>query len=347
MREIGTRLQILSWRLGLGYGPNPLALAILTEFVDFTQRCGSPDRKGFDVHSQRLFTDHLADSVNAALANTPYRAVGFLGRGGMGEVYRVEHTFLGREFAMKILYARHAKNPRAVDRMRIEAQATARLQHPNIVDVSDFWISNDGRPCIVMELLQGATVAHELLVKGHFPVSAAVEYTCQVLAALSAAHDFGVVHRDIKPENLFLHEVPGQPRILKVLDFGVARVLPEASDRAPERPAETTATGAIVGTPRYASPEGLRGERVDQRADVFSAGLVLYSMLTRRGAFDSMLTTDSPLSYEVKPPSKRVDSYISPALDAVVLKAIRWDVEERYQSADDLQRDLKKFLPTH
>lgn len=299
------------------------------------------------MHSQRHSADQLADSVSAALANTPYRAVGFLGRGGMGEVYRVEHTFLGREFAMKVLYSRHAKNPGVVDRMRIEAQATARLQHPHIVDVSDFWIANDGRPCIVMELLQGATVAHELMVNGHFPVNVAVAYTCQLLGALSAAHEFGVVHRDIKPENLFLHEAPGQPRILKVLDFGVARVLPEAPVGAPERLVETTATGAIVGTPRYTSPEGLRGERVDGRADVFSAGLVLYAMLTRRGAFDSMLTTDSPLSYEVKPPSKRVDSYISPKLDAVVLKAIRWDVEERYQSAHELLRDLDRFLSSH
>jgi len=289
----------------------------------------------------------LADSVNPALVNTPYHATGFIRRGGMGEVYRVEHTFLGREFAMKVLYARYAKNPSVVDRMRLEAQATARLQHPNIVDVSDFWIASDGRPCIVMELLQGVTVARELLVRGPFSVNTAIDYTCQLLAALSAAHEFGVVHRDIKPENLFLHEIQGQLRILKVLDFGVARVLPEASELAPLRLAETTATGAIVGSPRYASPEGLRGERVDRRADVFSAGLVLYSMLTQRGAFDKMLTTDSPLSYEPPPPSTRVDSYLSPKLDAIVLKAIRWDVDERYQSADALLHDLRKFLSTH
>ncbi len=294
--------------------------------------------------AQDSLSDHLADTVAPALVNTPYRATGFLGRGGMGEVYRIEHTFLGREFAMKVLYARYANNPALVDRMRLEAQATAQLRHPNIVDVNDFWIAVDGRPCIVMELLRGATVARELMVKGPFAVKAAVEYTCQLLTALSAAHEFGVVHRDIKPENLFLHEVLGQPRILKVLDFGVARVLPQASDLDPLRLAVSTATGAIVGSPLYTSPEGMRGERVDHRADVFSAGLVLYSMLTRRSAFDKMRTTDSQLAYEPPAPSTRVDSHIPPALDAIVLKAIRWDLKERYQSADELYGALKGFL---
>lgn len=296
------------------------------------------------MNSPRVLADHLADSVDPVLVNTPYRAIGFLGRGGMGEVYRVEHTFLGREFAMKVLYMRYAKNPRVVDRMRLEAQATARLQHPNIVEVCDFWFANDGRPCMVMELLHGATVARELLMKGPFPVGAAIEYTSQLLAALSSAHEVGLVHRDIKPENLFLHEVAGRPRILKVLDFGVVRVLPDASELAPLRLAESTVTGAIVGSPRYSSPEGMRGERVDRRADVFSAGLVLYSMLTGRGAYDKMLTTDSPLSYEVPPPSTRVDSEVPRALDAVVLKAIRWDADERYQSADQLLTALRKFV---
>jgi serine/threonine-protein kinase len=288
----------------------------------------------------------MTDTIDALLMNTPYRVTGFLGRGGMGEVYRVEHAFLGREFALKILFARHAENPGVIDRMRIEAQATARLAHPNIVDVSDFWLASDGRPCIVMELLQGSTVARELTVRGPFSVQLAVEYTHQLLAALMAAHKLGVVHRDIKPENLFLHDLPEGSRILKVLDFGIARVLPEASALAPARPVEPTATGFVVGSPRFASPEGLRGEKVDCRADVFSAGLVLYSMLTRRGPFDNMRTTDNPEFFQVKPPSQRIDSFIPPELDSFVLKAIRWDAAQRYQSVAAFASDLQLVRDT-
>ena len=197
-----------------------------------------------------------------------------------------------------------------------------------------------------MELLQGATVARELTVRGPFSVQVAVEYTHQLLAALTDAHKLGVVHRDIKPENLFLHEPPAGARILKVLDFGIARVLPEASALAPARPVEPTATGFIVGTPRFASPEGLRGEKVDQRADVFSAGLVLYSMLTRRGPFDSMRTSDTPETFQVKPPSQRIDSFIPPELDSIVLKAIRWNASERYQSVSAFASDLQSVRDT-
>lgn len=254
----------------------------------------------------------MTDTIDTLLVNTPYRITGFLGRGGMGEVYRVEHTFLGREFALKVLFARHSENPGVVDRMRIEAQATARLAHPNIVDVSDFWLTPGGRPCIVMELLQGTTVARELTVRGPFSVQLAVEYTHQLLAALMAAHNLGVVHRDIKPQNLFLHDLPKGSRILKVLDFGIARVVPE-----------------------------LRGEQVDQRADVFSAGLVLYSMLTNRGPFDGMRMTDSPQTFQVQPPSQRIDALIPPELDTIVLKAIRWDASERYQSVSAFAADLQ------
>ncbi len=284
-----------------------------------------------------------ANSVDALLADKQYRLVGKLGHGAMGEVHAVIHSVLKRRFALKVIHPQYANEARFVDRMRIEAQATARLHHPNIVEVVDFWVSSDGRPCIVMELLEGATVAHELMVHGPFPVAEAVEYTCQLLSALSAALALGIVHRDIKPENLFLHNAQGRPTILKVLDFGVARVLPQASERAPHPPIQPTDTGVIVGTPRFASPEGLRGEKVDHRADVFSAGLVLYTMLTRHGAFDRMLPRDNPELYPVEPPSCRVNSGITPALDRIVLNAIRWKIEERYQNATDLLHDLRKL----
>jgi eukaryotic-like serine/threonine-protein kinase len=288
-------------------------------------------------------SDLLANSVEAALAGKQYRVVESIGRGGMGEVYLVAHTVLKKRFALKVIHPRYAHDARFVDRMRIEAQATARLHHKNIVDVVDFWVSADGRPCMVMELLRGATVAHELMVRGAFPIAEAVDYTVQLLLALSAAHALGVVHRDIKPENLFLHRIQDRAPVLKVLDFGVARVLPQASERAPQPLNQPTATGKVLGTPRFASPEGLRGEKVDARADVFSAGLMLYVMLTRRGPYDLMTITDDPETFRAPPLSQLASIAVPAELEAIASKAIQWNRSDRYQSASDFAKDLAIF----
>ena len=276
-----------------------------------------------------------------------YRYVGPLGRGAMGEVHVIAHAVLKRRFALKVIHARYASDAHYVDRMRIEAQTMARLRHRNIVDVVDFWVANDGRPCIVMELLEGLTVAREVMAHGPMRALQAVEYSLQLLSALSAAHELGVVHRDLKPENLILHQLLDRPPVLKVLDFGFARVLPQASARAPEPPAQPTATGAIVGTPRFGSPEALQGQKVDTRSDLFSAGAVLYFMLTGRGPYDRMMTIDDPDAFDLTPPSVIAGSDIPPELDAVVLNATRWRADERYQSALDCATELAKLrLPT-
>jgi len=293
---------------------------------------GNPQQVGSMAHSPEL-----------VIAGRNYRFVGSLGRGAVGEVYAVTHTVLKRRFALKVVHARFANDAHFIDRMRIEAQATARLHHKNIVEVVDFWLADDGRPCIVMELLEGLTVAREVLVHGPLGSAAAIEHTVQLLSALHAAHELGVVHRDIKPENLILHQVPERPRTLKVLDFGFARVMPQASERAPLPPAQPTATGTVVGTPRFASPEALQGQKVDARTDLFSAGAVLYYMLTGRGPYDRMNTIDDPDAFNLERPSATGGSDITPALDAIVLKATRWQPEERYQSAVEFSESLAEL----
>jgi eukaryotic-like serine/threonine-protein kinase len=279
-------------------------------------------------------------SIDTLLAGKSYRAIGSLGRGGMGEIYEVAHTVLKRHFALKVIQPRYAKYPHFVDRMRIEAQSAARLHHPHIVEVVDFWIGDDGRPCMVMELLEGCTLAREVALRRVLPVSEAVQFTLQLLSALRAIHDLGVVHRDIKPENLFLHHLPDRPRILKVLDFGVARVLPQASARAPLPPLQSTVMGSIVGTPRFASPEALRGESVDTRADIFSAGLILYFMLTGCSPYDRLLPTERPDRLRVRPVSEIAGPRVTPKLDAVILKAVCSNLDRRYQDAAEFARDL-------
>jgi serine/threonine-protein kinase len=261
----------------------------------------------------------------------------------MGDVYVVEHRVLRRQFVLKVLRARLADDPQLVDRMRMEAQAAARLDHPNIVEVVDFFSAEGGRPCMVMELLNGSTLASELRERGKLPVDEAVGHARELLAALAAAHAFGVVHRDVKPENLFLHRQTAERRVLKVLDFGLARVL--SSSPGAIRPlALPTGTGTLIGSPRFMSPEAARGQRVDHRADIYSAGLVLYVMLTGRGPFDHALPNET-FSIVPDPPLLHAGYAAPTMLDEAVLTSLKSNPDERFQNASAFARALEEALP--
>ncbi|HEX9618808.1 MAG TPA: serine/threonine-protein kinase [Polyangiaceae bacterium] len=288
-------------------------------------------------------TEHFlsrSGAIEPLLRSTPYRVVARLGQGAMSEVYTVEHEDLGRLFALKVLHARYGDDPQALDRLRLEAQAAARLTHPNIVEVTDFWIAADGTPCLVMEHLYGNTLAVELERRSRLTPGEAVYHEVELLSALGAAHALGIVHRDIKPENLFLHQAAGR-KALKVLDFGLARVLPRAQPDAPAPLVVPTDTGVVVGSPRFLSPEAARGEHVDHRADLYAAGLVLYLMLTGRGPFDAAVSSraaPAPLGRSLRAP-------VPPELEAVVFRALEPDPDARYQTAPEFARALAPFAP--
>jgi eukaryotic-like serine/threonine-protein kinase len=267
-----------------------------------------------------------AENLEGVLAGTDYRLIRRLGKGGMGDVYVVEHRLMGRQFALKLLRSHLLADPQFSERLRVEAQAAARLNHPNIVEMVDLWLSREGYPCVVMELLHGKPLSQELDERRSLPAHEAIALALQALSGLAAAHALGVVHRDVKPENLFLQEIPGFARRLKILDFGIARVLPGASHLAPDPIAVPTKTGAVLGSPRFMSPEAARGERVDHRADLFSLGVVLYVMLTGRGPHDRP-------ALRVPPPSTFASEGIDAQLDAVVLRSIAERAENRFQSA--------------
>jgi serine/threonine-protein kinase len=290
-----------------------------------------------------------ADETGPAVEGDPfegtaYRAVRRLGGGGMGEVFVVEHLEIGRRFAAKVLRAELARDGQVMDRMRLEAQALGRLDHENVVSAVDAAMTLDGRPFFVMELLQGETLAQALEDRGALPVTVAVSCAMDLLAALEATHAIGLVHRDVKPSNVFLaHQRDGTFK-LKLIDFGLTRVLPDAPSNAPAPLVVPTTTGRVVGTPRYMSPEGASGRRVDVRADVYGTALVLYAMLAGRGPFDHLHGPGSLRAAHARqrpaPPSRFARGPVPAELDALVLRALEKDPSARFTTAAELRARL-------
>ncbi len=266
-----------------------------------------------------------------------YRIERVLGTGGMGAVYEAVHTGVKKRFAIKVLRAAAAAASDGVLRFMQEAQAAARVQHPNIVDVFDVGEADDGSPFMVMELLRGRSL-HEALGDGAFSVERAVGVACEMLRALEAAHQAGVVHRDIKPANVFLVEGTNGTMHVKVLDFGVAKV---AQGEEPG----LTQSGAIVGTPLYMAPEQFLAEKeIDGRADVWAVGATLFQMLTDRPVHHAT-SAAAAAAKVVSEPAPRVRSVrpddVDEILDSIVARALSIDRGSRYASAASMLAALE------
>jgi len=279
---------------------------------------------------------------------TPYRPIRKLGAGGMGEVYEVEHEVVGRLMVAKVLRRELASDLGIADRMRFEAQALAALSDPNIVNVTDFARTADGRPFFVMERLDGCTLGEELRRRGAFPVTEAIEIVCQILSGLSAAHRIGLVHRDVKLDNVFLHRAASGQRVVKLLDFGVAKVFAGRGGAGPAPLSLPTTDGAIVGTPRYMSPEQVLAKGIDHRADLYATGLVLYILVCGRGPFDHVRTQDdfliAHLGDDPPAPSDVARQAIPHELDAAILKALRKNPADRFQTAAEFSATLAAIV---
>ncbi len=263
-----------------------------------------------------------------------YVAVETLGAGGMGTVYRAVQPSIGSKVAIKVLSAAAMAAAGGVERFILEAQAANRIRHDNIVKVLDAGELPDGRPYLVMELLDGLSLAQVMDAAGPLPSRIACHVVAIALDALAAAHAAGIIHRDLKPHNIF---VTRAGRVV-VLDFGVAKL-----DAAENRPALRTLTGAIVGTPEYMAPEQIKGGRVDGRTDIYAIGVVLYELVTGRRPFGGAATYEllaKHLEEPPAPPSARTPS-VPRALEAIILAAMAKEPDARPQRADQLARQLR------
>jgi tetratricopeptide (TPR) repeat protein len=261
-----------------------------------------------------------------------YLVLDRLGAGAMGVVYRAEHVAIRKLFAIKVLRTDLWRNRGAVDRFLHEARTVSQIRHEHVVEITDFCISDDGVPFFAMELLEGENLASTIAREGPLAWPRVRTIMLQLLAALEAAHQRGIIHRDVKPQNCFLVRDSGRPERLAVLDFGLAKVITEGPDLP-----SATRTGAVMGTPLYMSPEQARSERLDVRTDVYSAGVIAFELLTGRVPYPGIgfmaviakvLTEEIPRMASVAP-----ELAIHPRVEALVRRALAKDRKRRYASA--------------
>jgi serine/threonine protein kinase len=268
-----------------------------------------------------------------------YEILDRIGVGGMGVVYRVRHLTFNEVCAIKIVNDGIAGDANFLQRFQKEAVVTRKLRHPNAVRVDDFDYTEDGRPFIVMELVQGKNIGEILQEEGPFRVPRAVRIATQVARALGVAHKLGVVHRDIKPGNILLTTDEQGQETAKVLDFGIAKLREVAGDAH----AGMTMTGMVVGTPLYMSPEQFMGkkagEEIDGRTDLYSLGVVLYQMVTAQLPFEGDTLYSLMMQHvegAVRPPHELVpELHIPESLSQVILKSIDKAREQRFQTAEE------------
>lgn len=283
-----------------------------------------------------------------------------IGEGGMGTVYLAEDTKLGKKVALKVLPKYLAAMPSVTQRFVQEAKVAPRIEHENVIDVTDLGTTPDGIPFFVMEYLKGIDLYQAMGSGAGGWTKRNAEIMLQVCRALSAAHEKGVIHRDMKPENVFLPERSDGSVFVKLLDFGVAkllehaRVLEEDENRVliteTLTDARMTQAGVIMGTPAYMAPEQAKGADVDHRADIYAVGTIMYEMVCGAVPFEpegyegmmrARMILEMQVSAEPAPPGKRrPDLKLPPDLEAVIMKALRKNPDERFQSMKEMEEAI-------
>jgi serine/threonine-protein kinase len=278
-----------------------------------------------------------SDPLLGKVLDGRYEIQAILGEGGMGLVYKAKHVTLGKKLAIKVLKAEVSKDQEIVQRFRQEAQSATSIGNHHIIDISDFGVLPDGSTYFVMEYLDGKSLTKAIEPGSPLRASRTIHIAKQLCRALGAAHEIGIVHRDLKPDNIYLISRGGDPDFVKVLDFGIAKVVGQKS--------KLTQVGQVFGTPHYMSPEQCAGTAVDKRTDIYALGVIMYEMSSSRVPFDAdnlmgILTKhlyEEPVApHELPPP---VD--VPPALEAVILKCLAKKTDARYQTMQEVLADLE------
>ena len=285
----------------------------------------------------------MSDEIKSLIGQTvgDYKIVKLLGEGGMGEVYAAEHRTLGHRTAFKVLRREIMNNQEAVERFRQEARLIARVRHQNLIDIFDIGELPDGRLYYVMEHLSGQALSG-LLEKKRLPFREVMQIARQLCAGLAAAHQAGIVHRDLKPDNLFLVERAGEPPLVKLVDFGIAKTIGVEGESM-----KLTRTGTLVGTPFYMAPEQINGGKVDVRTDLYAVGVILYEMCTGKLPFGGETLGEVLIGHLQKtvPPLEAETKQwgIPQAVAPILAKLLAKSPDERYSTVTELLQDLERL----
>jgi len=315
----------------------------LTDDSKFCPHCGSAVKAASSSADAPTETAVANDSLLGCVIDERYELRGQLGEGAMGAVYRANRLHIGDEAAVKVLHRKFVGEEETMERFRREARAAAQLRHPNVVAIYDFGEGHDARvpAYIVMELVNGKSLRDVLRTEGVMGQERAIELMREICAGIAAAHHVGIVHRDIKPDNIIVipPQSSGEAERIKVVDFGIAK-LRDMSDAL-----NLTQAGTLLGTPYYMSPEQCRGESLDARSDVYSLGALLYEMLTGAPPFKSPTLAGVISKHLAEPPPPfPPQRNISPALEAVVRRALAKEVGARQGDAAALGQELRNAL---
>ena len=270
-----------------------------------------------------------------------YRVEQMLGEGGMGKVYKATQLGIDRPIVLKVLRQALLGDERTVRRFKREAKAASRLNHPNSIGIIDFGEAEDGALYIAMEYVAGKDLHHILSREWPLPEPRVIRIVGQVLSALADAHSAGVIHRDLKPENIMVEQRRGEPDFVKVLDFGIAKIMDGDGDDGPA----LTRAGFVCGTPEYMSPEQARGAQLDHRSDLYAVGVILYQLCSGLLPFDS----DSAVGFATKhlteqpppPTRRRPEARISAQMEKLIMRALAKSPDDRPQTAEQFRAELQ------
>lgn len=285
-----------------------------------------------------------SNSIAPGMMLERWEVLELIGEGGMSTVYRAQHAVMGKLAAVKLLHANLMRQQSSLQRFQLEARAASTLNHPNVISVFDCGITDDGRPFQIMEYLEGQSLT-ELLASSEskrLPMERALGLFCQICDALAHAHSKGVVHRDLKPSNVVIVKDQNGDDLVKIVDFGIAKLLPLQADAVELH--QLTITGDVFGTPKYMSPEQCQGQKPDGRSDVYSMGCLMYEVLTGKPPFSGATVLDTMYAHidsQARPFAEN-EPETSPLkkVEAIVLKALSKERDDRYQSMTELKDAL-------